>query len=102
MIDDAGGLTPSVTPWLVKLERVSTLVVSVTPDALRKQGTKRFWKLLEEVRLDPLSARESGELLDKLMTEHRIVVDEPQIYRNRVLAVAAGVPGSNRLRIKSD
>jgi nucleoside-triphosphatase THEP1 len=93
VIDDAGGLTPSVTPWLVELERVSTLVVSVTPDALRKQGTKRFWKLLEEVRLDPLTARESGELLDKLMTEHRIVVDEPQMYRNRVLAVAAGVPG---------
>jgi AAA ATPase domain len=93
VIDDAIGLTPSITPWLVELERVSTLVVAVTPDALRKQGTKRFWKLLEEVRLDPLTARESGELLDKLMTEHRIVVDEPQMYRNRVLAVAAGLPG---------
>ena len=93
VIDDVTALTASVTPWLVELERVSTMIVAATPDALRRQGTKRFWKLLEEVRLEPLSARESGELLAKLMLEHKIVVDEPEVYKNRVLAASAGVPG---------
>lgn len=93
VIDDVTALTASITPWLVELERVSTMIVAATPDALRRQGTKRFWKLLEEVRLEPLSARESGELLAKLMLEHKIVVDEPEVYKNRVLAASAGVPG---------
>lgn len=93
VIDDVSSVTASVVPWLVELERVSTLVVATTPEALGKSGTKRFWKLLEEIRLSPLSARDSGELLDQLTTTYRLVVSEPGVYRNRVLTLAGGVPG---------
>jgi AAA ATPase domain len=93
IIDDASGLTPSTVPWMVELERVSTLIVATPVEAVRKAGGKRFWKLLEEVRLPPLSPREAGSLLEKLIREWRVVADHPEVYRQNVLARAAGNPG---------
>jgi AAA ATPase domain len=93
LIDDVTGITQSVIPWLVELERVCTLIVACTPETTRKTGTKRFWKLLEEVRLNPFSSREAALLLDQLMLEHRVVADHPDVYRQNVLARASGNPG---------
>lgn len=92
VIDDAQGVTPSNRPWLERLTEVATVIATVDPGALRKAGSKRFWKRFDEVRLDALSASEAGELLDKLVARFRVVVDEPEIYRRRVLEIAQGNP----------
>ena len=93
IVDDASGLTPSIIPWAIELEKACILVVSVTPETLQRGGTKRFWKLLEEVKLAPLASRESRVLLEKLVTTWKVVADEPEIYTQNVLARANGNPG---------
>jgi len=91
-IDDAQGISPSNRPWLERLTEVATVIGAVDPSALKKTGTKRFWKRFDEVRLGPLSASESAELLEKLVERYRVRADEPEIYRRRVLELAQGNP----------
>ena len=93
IVDDAGGLTPSIIPWAIELEKATTMIVATTPEALQRGGTKRFWKLLEEVKISPLAQRESKALLDKLVSTWNVRSDDPQIYTQNVLARAAGNPG---------
>lgn len=93
LIDDANGVASSMIPWLVEWEKCSTLVLAVTPEAIRKAGTKRLWSVLEEVKLPPLSSKETGELVDKLTNDYGVVVSEPQMYRNRLITVSGGNPG---------
>jgi hypothetical protein len=93
VIHDVSGITPSIVPWLCEFEKHSTLIVATTADAFGRKGTKRFWKLLEEIQLNPLSQKETGELVDKLTTDYNIVVSEPGMYRTRVIALSGGVPG---------
>lgn len=64
----------------------------LTPDALARKGSKRFWKRFNEVRLGPLSKHGAGELLRALVTRYRVTADEPEIYRRRVLDLAQGSP----------
>ena len=92
VIDDASGVTPTSRPWLERLTEACTVIAAVSPEYLRKSGTKRFWKRFEEVKLEPLSKQEASELLDQLMQRYRVNVDEPEVYRRRVLALAQGVP----------
>lgn len=92
VIDDAAGVTPTVRPWLELLTEVCTVVAAVTPDALAKRGSKRFWKRFDEVRLGPLGKQDAGELLGALVTRYRVTADEPEIYRRRVLDLAQGSP----------
>ena len=92
LIDDAHGVTPSNRPWLERLTEVATVLAAADPSALAKAGTKRLWKRFDEVRLEALSLRQAGELLDKLITLYRVVADEPEIYRRRVLELAQGNP----------
>jgi hypothetical protein len=92
VIDDASGVTPTSRPWLEHLTEACTVIAAVSPEYLRKGGTKRFWKRFEEVRLEPLSKREASELLERLMQRYRVNADEPEVYRRRVLELAQGVP----------
>ncbi len=92
VIDDAAGVTPTVRPWLEKLTEVTTVIAAITPDALARKGSKRFWKRFDEVRLGPLSKGGAGELLSALVTRYRVTADEPEIYRRRVLDLAQGSP----------
>lgn len=92
VIDDATGITPTTRPWLELLSEACTVIAAVTPDALARKGSKRFWKRFSEVKLGPLSKREGQELLAALMTRYRIIADEPEIYQRRVLDLAQGSP----------
>lgn len=57
VIDDAAGVTPTVRPWLELLTEVCTVVAAVTPDALARKGSKRFWKRFDEVAWGRLASR---------------------------------------------
>lgn len=92
VIDDAGGVTPTSRPWLEHLTEACAVIAAVSPEYLRKGGTKRFWKRFDEVRLEPLSRQEASELLDQLMQRYRVNADEPEVYRRRVLELAQGIP----------
>lgn len=92
VIDDASGITPTTRPWLELLAEVATVVAAVTPDALTRKGSKRFWKRFDEVRLLPMTKGEAGELLTALVERYRVTADEPEIYRRRVLDLAQGSP----------
>ena len=91
-IDDAGNVTPTSRPWLIKFVESCTLVCAIDPAALKKGGTKRFWKLFDEVRLEPLSKKESSELLDALIERYNVTTDDLEIYRRSVLDMAQGSP----------
>lgn len=92
VIDDAGGITPTTRPWLELLTEVSTVVAAITPDALTRKGSRRFWKRFDEVRLPPMSKHEAQELLEALITRYGVIADEPEIYRRKVLDLAQGSP----------
>ena len=91
-IDDAAGVTPTSRPWLIKFVESCTVVAAIDPAALKKGGTKRFWKLFDEVRLEQLNKGESAKLLDKLVTRYRVNADDMEIYRRSVLDLAQGSP----------
>jgi len=91
-IDDASGITPSNRPWLIKFVEVCIVIAAIDSSALKKAGTKRFWKLFDEIKLEPLSHQESKDLLDKLMERYSITTDEEEIYKRAVLDLAQGSP----------
>jgi hypothetical protein len=49
VIDDLTGISPTILPWVVELERVCTLVCAASFEVLHKAGTKRAWKVFEEL-----------------------------------------------------
>jgi len=91
-IDDATSVTPSSRPWLIKLVETSILIAAIDPNALKKAGTKRFWKLFDEVKLEPLSKQESSDFLEKLMNRYNITTDDKEIYQRSVLDLSQGSP----------
>lgn len=92
VLDDASGITPTSRPWLEQFVEATIMIATVVPEALRKAGTKRFWKRFDEIRLERLSKAESAEMLEHLMTRFRVVADEPEVYRRRVLELGQGSP----------
>lgn len=93
VIDDVSGLTPSIRPWLIEWTNSATLILTATPQTLKKAGSSQLLKLLERIHLPPLTQAETGQLVDKLSLEYRIVCREPGVYRNRVIALSQGNPG---------
>lgn len=93
LVDDAGGITVSMVPWLAALADVAALVFCVPPEVLEKPQLKRIWQKCDKVELPALSPKESGELVDVLTARYGIVAQDPKAYRARVLSLAAGVPG---------
>jgi hypothetical protein len=100
VIDDLTGISPTIVPWVVELEQVGTLVCAAPFEVLHKAGTKRAWKVFEELRLEPFSPRDSNEILEGLMLEHKIHTDDQAVYKQRVLAIAAGIPGELERLVK--
>jgi hypothetical protein len=100
VIDDLTGISPTIVPWIVELEQVCTLVCAVQFEVLRKAGTKRAWKVFEELRLEPFNPRDSNLILEGLMLEYRIHTDDELVYKQRVLAIAAGIPGELERLVK--
>ena len=100
VIDDLTGMSPTIVPWIVELETVCTLACAAPFEVLRKTGTKRAWKLFEELKLEALQARDAQVLLEDLMLEQRIYTDDPIIYKQRVLAIAGGIPGELERLVK--
>jgi hypothetical protein len=49
VIDDLTGISPTILPWVVELERACTLVCAASFEVLHKAGTKRAWKVFEEL-----------------------------------------------------
>ena len=90
VIDDASGVTQSSRPWLEQMLDTVTVLAATDPSALKKAGTKRFWKRFDEVSIGRLSKDESAELLEHLMARYRINADEPEIYKRRVLELGQG------------
>ena len=100
VIDDLTGMSPTIVPWIVKLETVCTLACAAPFEVLRKAGMKRAWKLFEEIKLEALQSRDAQVLLEDLMLEQRICTDDPIIYKQRVLAIAGGIPGELERLVK--
>ena len=92
VIDDASGITQSSRPWLEQLLETVTVLAATDPAALKKAGSKRFWKRFDEVNLTRLSKDESAELLGHLIERYTINADEPEVYKRRVLELAQGSP----------
>jgi energy-coupling factor transporter ATP-binding protein EcfA2 len=93
VIEDVGGISPSIQPWLNAWLEVATLVVSCTPDVLNKKDTKRFWKKLEEVKLENLNTADSRELTKTLMLSKRVVTRDDEVYVERIVSLSQGNPG---------
>jgi hypothetical protein len=98
VIDDLTGISPTIVPWIVELEQVCTLVCAAPFEVLRKAGTKRAWKVFEELRLGPFNPRDSNSILEGLMLKHRIHTDDQAVYNQWVLAIVAGIPGERTAR----
>lgn len=92
LIDDAGGITASSRPWLEQLCEAGTVLAAVDPIALKRPGTKRFWKRFDEIKLGRLSKSDAAELLTLLVQRYRVSADEPEVYKRRVLDLAQGSP----------
>ncbi len=92
VIDDASGVTPTNRPWLEQLTEHATVITSVDPKYLNKNGTKRFWKRFDEVQLERLTKPEGEELFSRLMERYRVNADEPEVYKRKVLNLAQGSP----------
>jgi len=92
VIDDASGIAPTSRPWLEHLTEVCTVIAATDPAALSKHGCKRFWKRFDEVQLGRFSKSEAEAMLNGLMDRYRVIADEPEIYRQRVLELAQGSP----------
>ncbi len=92
VIDDASGISPGSRPWLIKFVEVCTVIAGIEPSALKKNGSKRFWKHFDEVRLGPLSKAESLELIELLISKYKVNADDMEIYKRAVLDLAQGSP----------
>jgi hypothetical protein len=92
LIDDASGTTPTSRPHLEELVEVCTVVATVSPNALKKAGTKRFWKRFEEVRLERFNQKESHDLLEKKIDRYSVTADDMEVYKRKVLALSQGSP----------
>lgn len=92
MIDDASGVTPTNRPWLEQLTEHATVITSVDPKYLSKNGTKRFWKRFDEVQLERLTKPEANELFSRLIERYRVNADEPEVYKRKVINLAQGSP----------
>lgn len=90
MIDDAGGITATIRPWLERLIEIVTVVAAISPEALKKPGSVRFWKRFDEVALPRFSRQEASVLLDRLMTHYHIQADDREVYKRKVLDLAQG------------
>ena len=64
----------------------------ISPSALKKAGTKRFWKRFEEVRLERFSQKESHDLLEKKIDRYSVTADDMEVYKRKVLALSQGSP----------
>jgi energy-coupling factor transporter ATP-binding protein EcfA2 len=93
VVDDVSGLTPSIRPWLIEWTNHATLILTATPGVLKKAGSSQLWKLLERIHLPALTQAETGQLVDRLSKDYKIVCREPGVYRNRVIALSQGNPG---------
>ena len=93
LVDDAGGVTQSMTPVLVAFAAHCSLVLSVYPETLKKAGTRRLWQLCDRVDLDALSPADSRALVQSLTAAYGITAADVRAYENSVLALSAGVPG---------
>ncbi|MEM6429109.1 MAG: hypothetical protein AAF708_07700 [Deinococcota bacterium] len=91
-IDDASGVTPTSRPWLIKLVESAAVIAAVDASALSKKGSKRFWKLFDELSLGPLNKQHSADLLTKLIDKYSVVADDLEIYTRSVLELAQGSP----------
>ena len=100
VIDDLTGISPTIVPWVVELEQVCTLVCAAPFEVLGKAGTKRAWKVFEELRLEPLNPRDAFQVLEGLMLAHQIHTDDEAVYKQRVLTIAAGIPGELKRLVK--
>ena len=92
MIDDASGITPTSRPHLEQLVENCTVVAAIHPKALDKNGSKRFWKRFDEMRLERLSKAEAEQLFEVKAKRYKVTADEPEVYKRKVLGLAQGSP----------
>jgi len=93
VVDDASGVTAAQVPWLAALAEEAVLLAGAYPETLRKPALRRLWSRFERVDLPPLSPPESRELVEALVRRYGVVAEDPKVYKARVLALSAGVPG---------
>ena len=93
VVDDASGVTAAQVPWLSALAEEAVVLAGAYPETLRKPALRRLWARFERVDLPPLSPAESRELVEALVRRYGVVAEDPEVYKARVLALAAGVPG---------
>lgn len=93
LVDDAGGITQSMTPVLVALAAHCSLVLNIYPETLKKAGTRRLWQMCDRVDLEPLNPADSRALVQSLTAAYGITTPDTKAYENSVLAVSAGIPG---------
>jgi len=92
VIDDISGVTTTNRTWIEQLIDKAVVITSVVPKQLGKQGTKRLWKLFEEVRLEALNKTESGELLDILIERYNINAEDLELYKRKIIDAGQGSP----------
>jgi hypothetical protein len=100
VIDDLTGISPTHGTMVLELEQVCTLVRAAPFEVLHKAGTKRAWQVFEELQLEPLNPRDANTILEGLMLEHEIQTADEAVYKQRVLAIAAGIPGELERLVK--
>ena len=100
IVDDVSGLSPTITPWLVAWTAHANLIVCTTPDVLGKNGTKRFWKTLENIYLQPLNQTQSRQFITELIAKHHVVARDPDVYLERVVSLSQGIPGEAQRLVK--
>lgn len=93
IVDDAGGVTQTMTPVLVGMAAHAALVLGVYPETLKKAGTRRLWQVCDRVDLEALNAADSRALVQSLTSTYGIHTPDLKAYENAVLNVSAGVPG---------
>lgn len=93
VIEDVQGITPSIQPFLNAWLEAANLIVACVPEVLTKKDTKRFWKRLEEVKLDNLNPKDSRELVKQHMQNLQIITRDDEAYLERVAMLSQGNPG---------
>ncbi len=93
VIEDVGGISPSIQPFLIAWLEAATLVVACLPEAMNKKDTRRFWKRLEEVRLENLNQKDTRELTKLVMQQNRVITRDDEAYTERIVALSQGNPG---------
>ena len=90
VIDDASGVAASSRPWLEALTEVCTVLAATSPEALGKQGSKRFWKRFGR---GPARATLEGRRLDHAGRSRRPLPGESRRARNLPAQSARACPG---------